>query len=154
MLDMNNFLVPNKGELFYFILNRVYFDNNPIGFFDGAAERGICGVGIVLNFNTQHFFKAHYFAGVGTNTKEKLLGLWGLLSIANGCHIEDLMVVGDTRFVIDWLDGKSQLEALNLRPWKVKIQELKLQLRWLKGLHVHRHFNSMVDSLSKLALEK
>jgi hypothetical protein len=96
-----------------------------------------------LKFNTQHFFKAHFDVGVGTNTKEKLLGLWGLLSIANGCHIEDLMVVGDSRVVIDWMDGKSQLEALNLRSWKVNIQELKLQFRWMKGLHVHRQFNSM-----------
>jgi hypothetical protein len=64
------------------------------------------------------------------------------------------MVVGDSRVVIDWLDGKSQLEALNLRPWEVKTQELKLQFKWLKGLQVHRQFNSMEDSLSKLALEK
>jgi hypothetical protein len=54
-----------------------------------------------LKFNTQHFFKAHFDVGVGTKTKAELLGLWGLLSIANGCHIQDLMVVGDSRVVID-----------------------------------------------------
>jgi ribonuclease HI len=135
-------------------LNLVYFDNNPIGFFYRVAERGICGVGIVLKLSTQHFFKAYFAIGVGSNTKTKLLGLWDLLSIANGCHIEYLMVTSDLRVVIDWMDGKYQLEVLNLRLCKVKIHELKLQFRWLKGLHVHRQFNSMTDSLSKLALEK
>ena len=101
VLAIKNFPVPKKGECIDFILNPNYFDNNPIGFFYGTAERGICGVGIVLNFNTQHFFKAHFDVGVGTNTKAELLGLWGLLSIANGCHIQDLMVVGDSRVVID-----------------------------------------------------
>jgi hypothetical protein len=54
-----------------------------------------------LKFNTQHLFKSHFDVGVGTKTKAELLGLWGLLSIANGCHIQDLMVVGDLRVVID-----------------------------------------------------
>ena len=143
VLAIKNFPVPKKGECIDLILNPIYFDNSPIGFFYGATERGICGLGIVLKFKTIHFFKEHFVVSVGTNTKEKLPGLWALVSIENGCHIEYLMVVGDSRVFIDWLDGKSQLEVLNLRLWKVNIHELKLQFRWPKGLHVHRQFNLM-----------
>jgi hypothetical protein len=37
VLAIKNFPVPNKGECFDFILNPIYFDNNFIGFFYGAA---------------------------------------------------------------------------------------------------------------------
>jgi hypothetical protein len=85
----------NKDDCLDFIMNPVYFDNRPIGFFDGAVAGGVCGVGIVLKLSSHHFFRAQLVVGVGSNIKAELLGLWGLLSFAKRCHIVDLMVAGD-----------------------------------------------------------
>jgi ribonuclease HI len=144
----------SQDEFLDYILNPIFFGNMPIGFFDGVADKGIGGVGIVLKFSIHHYFKIHLAVGLGTSTKAKLQGLWSLLFFAKGCHIQDLTVAGDSQVIIDWLNGKSQLEALNLRVWKEKIQALKSHFRCLQGFHVHRQFNNMADSLSKLALKE
>jgi len=91
----------NKDDCLDFIMSLVYFDNRPIGFFDGAAARGVCGVGIVLKLSSNHFFRAQLLVGVGSNIKAELLGFWGLLSFAKICHIVDLMVVRDSKIVLD-----------------------------------------------------
>ena len=143
----------NKDDCLDFIMNLVYFDNSPIGFFGGPVVGGVCGVGIVLKLSSHHFFRAQLATGVGSNIKVELLSLWGLLSFAKRCHIVDLMVAGDSKVVLDWFDGKSHLNALILRPWKMKIMALKQHFSWLKCLHVHRQYNSLEDSLSKLAQE-
>jgi hypothetical protein len=80
--------------------------------------------------------------------------LWSLLNFALRFHIEDLMVVGYSKVVLDWFVGKSQLNVLNLQPWLKKVLELKQSFRWIQCFHVHRQFNSMADSLSKQALGK
>jgi len=45
------------------ILNPIYFDDNPIGFFDGIAAENICGIGIYLKLSFKHTVKAHFFGG-------------------------------------------------------------------------------------------
>jgi hypothetical protein len=81
-----------------------------------------------------------------------LLGLWSLLTFALRKHFLELMVVGDSKVVLDWFVGKSQLNALNLQPWMKKILDIKHSFAWLQCFHVHRQFNALADSLSKSAL--
>jgi ribonuclease HI len=115
---------------------------------------GICGVGIVLKMSSDHLFKIHLVVGTCSNIKAELLGLWGLLHFALRLHIHELMVVGDSKVILDWFDGKSHLNVLSLQTWKRKIKDLKLSFRWIQCFHVHRKFNSLADTLSKIALEK
>jgi ribonuclease HI len=93
----------DEGEKFDYIMNPVYFGHKPIGFFDGAAANGSCGVGIVLKLSSSHFFKIHLAIGIGTNIKAELIGLWGLLHFTLRLHIYDLMVVGDSKVILDSL---------------------------------------------------
>jgi hypothetical protein len=51
------------------ILNPLYFDDNPIGFFDGAVVDNRCGIGIFLKINTEHHYRAHFAGGQGNNMK-------------------------------------------------------------------------------------
>jgi hypothetical protein len=60
-----------------FILNPIYFDDNPIGFFDGAAVGNTCGIGIYLKISSDHIVKAHFVGGTGNNMKAELMGLLG-----------------------------------------------------------------------------
>jgi len=144
----------NRDENLDYLMNLVYFEERPIGFFDSVVAGGECGVGIVLKLIGFHFYRVHLIVGASTNIKAELLGLWGQLMLAKRCHIAELMVVGDSKVVLDWFDGKSQLNALNLLPWKKKIMDLKQHFSWLKCFHVHRQFNSLENSFSKQALGK
>lgn len=45
------------------LLNPIHFGQRPLGFFHGVATSGICGVGIVLKFSGDQFFKIHLAIG-------------------------------------------------------------------------------------------
>jgi hypothetical protein len=128
----------NRDENLDYLMNLVYFEERPIGFFDGVVAGGECGVGNVLKSSGFHFYRVHIILGTGTNIKAELLSLWGFLMFVKRCHIAELMVVGDSKVVLDWFDGKSQLNALNFHPWKKKIMDLKQNFSWLKCFHAHR----------------
>jgi hypothetical protein len=81
--------------------------------------------------------------------KEKLLGLWGLLLFSSRLSINKMMVAGDSKVVIDWINAKSNLNLLYLNSWKDKIRRLKDKFDGIKFMHVHRKFNKDTDTLSK-----
>jgi hypothetical protein len=90
-----------------FILNPIYFDDNSIGFFDGVGVENTCGIGIHIKISSEHTVKAHFAVGIGNNLKEELVGLWGLLLLSSYSSIKKLMVAGDSKFTIDWINSKS-----------------------------------------------
>ena len=131
------------------LLNHIYFDQRPIGFFDGAAARGECGVGIVLRLNGSHYYRLFLVISPRSNIKDELFGLWGSLSFASYLHISDIMVVRDSNIILDWFESISRLQGLSLLTWKQEILELKHQFSWIQSFHVHRQFNTLEDYLSK-----
>ena len=84
-----------------YILNPIFFDEKPIGFFDEATVDNNCGLNIFLKINSNHFYRAHFAGGKGNNMKAKILGLWGLLHFVSSLSISKMMVVGDSKVVID-----------------------------------------------------
>jgi hypothetical protein len=84
------------------------------GFFDGAAQWGVCGAGFVLHVNQSSFFRGWMVGGVGTNTKVEMLGLWVLLSLALKLEMDCLQVYGDSQVVINWISGKGEIKALSI----------------------------------------
>ena len=52
-----------------YFLNVVYFDDTPIGLFDGVVVGGLCGIGIFLKVSSDHFFRVHFTGGEGNNMK-------------------------------------------------------------------------------------
>jgi hypothetical protein len=95
-----------SGEVdkFNYILNPVFFDENPIRLFDGATVDNNCGINIFLKINSDHFYRAHFAGGKGNNMKDEILGLWGLLHFAYRLSISKMMVVGDSKVAIDWIN--------------------------------------------------
>jgi ribonuclease HI len=136
-----------------YILNPVYFDDTPIGFFDGAVVGGLCGIGIFLKISSDHFFRVHFVGGEGNNMKAEIMGLWGLLHFTSSLSINKMMVAGDSKVAIDWINDKENLNLIYLNAWKDKIRRLKDSFDGIKYMHVHRKFNSEADSLSKKALD-
>jgi ribonuclease HI len=136
-----------------FILNPIFFDENPIGFFDGAVVNDNCGVGIFIKLSVDHSYKAHFAGGKGNNMKAEILGLWGLLFFAQRLSIRNLMVVGDSKVTIDWINDCSNLNLIYLHSWKEQIRCLKASFEGIHFMHIHREFNTVADQLSKKALD-
>jgi ribonuclease HI len=135
------------------ILNPVYFDEKPIGFFDGAVVNDNCGVGIFLKLCAQHVYKAYFAGGKGNNMKVEIMGLWGLLHLAQRLSIKKLMVVGDSKVTIDWINDCSNMNLMYLHSWKDRIKILKEKFEDIQFMHIHREFNTVADRLSKQALD-
>jgi ribonuclease HI len=136
------------------LLNPIYFNNNPIGFFDGAYAENKCGIGLYLKFSSSHSIKALFVGGSGNNMKAELMGLWGILLITTQWSIKKLMVVGDSKVTIDWINDKSNLDLNYLSHWKEKIRFLKKGYEMINFMHIHRQFNKEADNLSKKALKE
>jgi ribonuclease HI len=153
MLDIKEHNGAGEVDKFDFILNPVFFDENPIGFFDGAVVDDNCGVGIFIKLNSDHFYRAHFAGGKGNNMKDEILGLWGLLYFAYRLSISKMMVAGDSKVAIDWINDCSNLNLLYLSSWKEHIRSLKEKFEEIKFMHVHRKYNTVADKLSKKALD-
>lgn len=67
--------------------------------------------------------------------------------------IEELEVGGDSKVVVDWVNGRGRLQSLDLDNWKQKIGNLKNSFSDLQVKHIFREYNSVADNLSKQALK-
>jgi hypothetical protein len=63
-----------------------------------------------------------------------------------------MIVLGDSRVVIDWINQKSNLRSVHIEGWKHKTQELSKHFTDIRFHHFSRSFNSEADALSKKAL--
>jgi ribonuclease HI len=127
-----------------------------VGWFDGAAQQSgqNSGAGGVIRVNDHQSYKWFFNCGPGTNTRAELLGVWALLTLASRLSISDLLVQGDSKIVIEWLQGKGRLQVVSLECWKDRILEIIKHFRKISFTHVFREGNQEADSLSKQALKK
>ena len=66
-----------------------------------------------------------YGAGEGTNNRAETYALWIILKAAVEKGIITLQAVGDSKLLIDWENGHSQISNLNLNIILELILELK-----------------------------
>ena len=123
--------------------------NGAIGFFDGASKLYNCGCGFVLNLRKDHLLYFSFGGGLGTNTKDELLSLFGLLLIDSLIEVSDISIYGDSKIIIDWQNGISKLQVLSLSHWSHKIQLIKNYFASITFSNISRYFNATTDSLSK-----
>jgi ribonuclease HI len=125
-----------------------------MAFFDGASvERGTnCGAGGTIICRDLTEYRWHFNGGAGTNTKAELLGAWASLFIAKQLEIQYIQLIGDSKVVIDWLNKKGNIQAINIEGWKGKIRELISSFRGIYFQHIFREANVEVNKLSKQAL--
>ena len=67
----------------------------------------------------------HWYGGIGSNMRAETLALWGLLWFASHLCIEDIWVFGDSKVLIDYLNGNSKLSLGHLETWLERIDVLK-----------------------------
>jgi hypothetical protein len=61
--------------------------------------------------------------------------------------------LGDSKVIIDWINQKGQLHAVNIEGWKLKTKELAT-FQDINFQHIYRDYNKEVDFLSKRALKE
>lgn len=72
-----------------------------VGFFDGVALNGECGVGMVIKMAGNICFQLYMKVGKGSNNRAELLALWGLLHFASLRGIVLQHIMGDSKVIID-----------------------------------------------------
>jgi ribonuclease HI len=107
---------------------------------------------MVLHLSHSKFYNLKLGVGAGSNTRAKLLALWGLLNFAKSIHVEHLQVVGDSKLIVDWINHICNLQVLNLESWQKRIRQLQEAFQELTITQVYREFNTRADLLSKEAV--
>jgi ribonuclease HI len=89
----------------------------------------------------------------GSNNHAELIGLWNLLETTKSMDIQKMYVLGDSKLVIDWAQGKANFQNINLDLIKRDIKLAYLSFERLYIHHILREPNTKEDKLSKKSLE-
>ena len=78
--------------------------------------------------------------------------LWALLSVAKDFGLPNLYVFGDSSVIINWVNGDSSLNMVNLDAWCYNTKLLLSTFTHVDISHVYREYNTRADTLSKEGL--
>ncbi len=124
------------------------------GWFDGSAHPnpGRCGIGALLLGPAGERCTLSHAAGHGNSSEAEYRALITLLEAAHTHGARNLTVYGDSRVVIDDLEGDDTNAAASLRELRACAKALiagldRVNLRWIP-----RHKNSDADALSQQAV--
>jgi ribonuclease HI len=125
-----------------------------LAFFDGASIAGgsKCGIGGTIKCINTQAHRWYFNCGDGTNTKAELLGAWATVTIAKHLDIQYIKILGDSKVIIDWLNHKGKLQAINIEGWKLIILVLVDSFQGICFQHIFRESNEEEDQLSKKSL--
>lgn len=123
--------------------------------FDGSAHPnpGTCGAGVVLRAPDGRRWEWHRRLGQGNSSEAEYQALILALELAFPLVMTDacrsLLVLGDSRVVLDDVRVDSAVSAPSLRHWHQRARDVmarypELELRWLP-----RHRNAEADHLSQ-----
>ena len=124
------------------------FQEYLVGLFDGVTMKGVCGAGIVIKFGNGIGIRA----GVGTNTRDELVGLWILVFCAKTWGIKHLQFLGDSQVIIKWALEDAHVKYLELQHWLTSTKRVMKQFYFKTFNHIYREMNVKIDSLSKREL--
>jgi ribonuclease HI len=125
-----------------------------LAFFYGASTVGGsgCGAGGSLKLIEGPVVRWLFNCGEGSNTKEELVGAWASLTIAKILEIQHVQILGDSKIVIEWLNHKGNLQAINIEGWKRRIRVLASTFQGISFQHIFREYNEEAYLLSKEAI--
>lgn len=69
-------------------------DIYPATFFIGAAQRDVCGCGFWVRISKEQEFWVHWGFGRGTNMKDEIIAVWGLLFFTSYLDIPIIHIFG------------------------------------------------------------
>jgi ribonuclease HI len=114
-----------------------------MAFFDGASSVGdqICGAGGSLKRTNGPDIRWIFNCGVGSNTKAELVGAWATFAMEKLLDIHHIQIFGDSKVVIEWLEQKCNLQAVNIEGWKRSTRDLATSFQRINYQHIYRESN-------------
>lgn len=75
-----------------------------------------------------------------------------MLVQVDSLHVRKLQVFGNSRVVIDWINGSAGCQVRRLRPLMRQVREFIENMDWFNCKHILHDLNEEADILSKEAL--
>jgi ribonuclease HI len=124
--------------------------------FDGSARPnpGRCGIGALLRGPDGELVELSQAAGWGNSSEAEYLALIAVLEAALARGAAPLTVHGDSRVVIDDVNGPLERSAPVLAPYRERVHGLLRQLPGTTLRWVPRHRNLEADALSQHATSR
>ena len=124
--------------------------------FDGSARPnpGQCGIGAVLRGPAGVAIELARPAGHGNSSEAEYRALIAVLEAAVAHGADELTVYGDSRVVIDDVNGPDALGAPALAAHRATVRALAARIRHLTLRWVPSHKNLEADALSQRATEQ
>jgi ribonuclease HI len=121
--------------------------------FDGSAHPnpGNCGIGALLKGPAGERIEISRPAGYGNSSEAEYRALIALLEAAVQCGAHGLTIYGDSKVVIDDLNGPYGAAAVSLLECRAAALALIAQLGDVTLRWIPRHKNGEADALSQLA---
>jgi ribonuclease HI len=121
--------------------------------FDGSAHPnpGNCGIGALLKGPAGEHVEISRAAGYGNSSEAEYRALIALLEAAVQCGAHGLTIYGDSKVVIDDLNGPFDDAVVSLLDCRATALALIAQLRDVSLRWIPRHKNSEADILSQRA---
>jgi ribonuclease HI len=121
--------------------------------FDGSAHPnpGNCGIGALLTGPAGERIEISRAAGYGDSSEAEYRALTALLEAAVQAGAHGLTIYGDSKVVIDDVNGSDAAAAPALNELRQVALALTAQLRGVTLRWIPRHRNSEADALSQLA---
>jgi hypothetical protein len=69
------------------------------------------------------------------------MGAWASLILAQRLNIEVMLLLGDSKVIIDWINGKADLRTTALECWKERTIEATRLIKSLSASHIYREDN-------------
>lgn len=130
----------------------VNFTGFPRAFFVGAEQRNTCGcrVHILMDEELQYFIS--WNGRKGTNSSAEARALAGLLAFCIYFDIQAISIFGDSKTVIDHVNGTCHIKNPHLARWMDMIMFFWGLLRGSTIQHIFWAQSQRVDNLSKEGL--
>jgi len=129
------------------------------GFFDGACRGnpGMIGMGAVIYFdadNSHEEFKLCFMEDRGTNNEAEYKALIALLNRAIELNIADLHIYGDSKLVIEQMNGNWKVKQPNIKVLHRAASKLISKFNTVTFNHILRKANNIADKLANKALDE
>jgi len=126
-------------------------------YFDGASRGnpGDASLGAVIQaLDGTELYTVKAKLGIATNNFAEYMGCIAGMKLALDKGITSLCVYGDSKLLVQQINGVWRVNSENIKPLYKQILSLIPNFRYIQFKHVRRKFNQRADQLANEALDE